>query len=91
MVGEHIQVLFGPCRFTTWPLLPPTGRGETEIDRLGEIERSMENRTDAAEGEGPHGLTRVGDVERVKNLEDLEEKVEVEEAKYEEEEERECD
>lgn len=89
VVGEHIQVLFGPCRFTTWPLLAPTGRGETEMDRLGEVERSMENRTDAAEGEAPHRLTRVGDVERVKNLEDLEEKVEVEEAKYEEEEERE--
>lgn len=83
VVGEHIQVLFGPCRFTIWPLLPPTPRGETEMDRLGEVDRSIENRTDGADGGVPYRLTRGGEVERVKNLWDPLEKVEVEEAKYE--------
>lgn len=57
------------------------------MDRLGEIERSRENRTDLAEGEVPHMLTRVGEAERVKKLVDPLEKLElVEEAKCGEEE-----
>lgn len=57
------------------------------MERLGEIERSKENRTEGTGGEVPHMLTRVGEVERVKKVVDLEEKFELEEeAKYEEEE-----
>lgn len=56
------------------------------MDRLGEIERSKENRTDGTGGDFPFMLTRVGEVERVKKVVDLEEKLELEEAKFEEEE-----
>lgn len=82
VVGEHIHVLFRPCGFTICaPVLPATPRGETEMDRLGEIERSRENRTDGEEVGFPYRLTRVGEVERGKKLEDLEEKPVVEDAK----------
>lgn len=63
VVGEHMQVRFCcPCLFTVGPPV----RGATEIDRFGEIDRSMENRTDddAAADDGPHKLTRVGEAER---------------------------
>jgi hypothetical protein len=89
-VGEHIQVLFWVVRFTIW--LPPAApRGETEMERLGEIERwwSSVNRTEVADGEDPYMLTRGGEAERwwlLKKVLDLEEKLDVEEAKAEEDE-----
>lgn len=70
VVGEHRHVLFCwwllplLCFLTTW------SRGETEIDRPGDIGRSIENRTDG-DGEdepAPYRLTRVGEEDRLKKL-----------------------
>lgn len=89
VVGAHRQVRFccicWPLCFFT-PFEPPPVRGATERDRFGEMDRSKENRTDEAE-EGPHRLTRVGEVEPRKKVEEREEKLKlVEDAKAEEEE-----
>lgn len=78
-----MQVRFG------WLLLcflPPV-RGTAEIDRLGEIERSSENRTDEDDTDGDelYRLTRVGEVEPRKKVVGREAKLEDEEAKAEEE------
>jgi len=61
------------------------------MERLGEIERwwSSVNRTEVADGEDPYMLTRGGEAERwwlLKKVLDLEEKLDVEEAKAEEDE-----
>lgn len=63
------------CFLTTW------SRGDTEIDRLGDVWRSIENRTDGdGEDETPrYRLTRVGEEDRLKKSEELEQKAEVEE------------
>lgn len=63
VVGEHMQVRFcWPCLFT---VVGAPVRGATEMERFGEIDRSRENRTDEADAEeGPHKLTRVGEVAR---------------------------
>lgn len=84
-MGEHIHVRFG-CLFThCCPLPDPPARGVTDMDRFGEIERSRENRTD--EEDEPQRLTRVGEVGRWNNVVvEREEKLELEDAKAEEEE-----
>ena len=64
----------------------PVPRGATEMDRLGEVGRSKEKRTDWAEGEAVATLRRGGETARLKKLEEREEKPDVEEAKAEEEE-----
>lgn len=56
------------------------------MERLGEMGRSREKRTDWAEGEELARLRRVGEAARWKKLEEREEKLEVEEAKAEEDE-----
>lgn len=59
------------------------------MERLGEIGLSNENRTEAAEGAELYRLTRVGEVDLRRRVEGEEraEKVDVEEAKADEEEE----
>ncbi|KAJ1436989.1 hypothetical protein SESBI_03825 [Sesbania bispinosa] len=83
VVGEHVQVRFcwWLCRLTAFPVPMPVP--ETEMERLGETERSRENRTEGAEE--PQRLTRVGEVERWKKVVERAEKLEVEDAKPEEE------
>lgn len=54
------------------------------MDRFGEIERSRENRTDEADAGVEYRLTRVGEVEPLKKVFGRDEKLEVEEAKTEE-------
>ena len=59
------------CFLTTW------SRGDTEIDRLGDVWGSIENRTDGdGEDETP---PRVDEEDRLKKSEELEQKAEVEE------------
>lgn len=65
------------CFFTTWP------RGETEIDLLGEIARSKENRTEREDWLGPYRFTRVGEADLWKKVVEREENLEVDEAKAE--------
>lgn len=82
-VGEQRQVRFWLlCRFTAWLLFMPT-----EIDRLGEIGRSRENRTVDADGDAPpRTVTRVGEVERWKKVVAVrEEKLELDDANADEE------
>ena len=73
VVGEHRHVRFWwllpvLCFLTTW------SRGDTEIDRLGDVWRSIDNRTDGdGEDETPrYSLTRVGEEDRLKKSEELE-------------------
>lgn len=56
------------------------------MERLGDMGRSREKRTDWAEGEELARLRRVGEAGRWKKVEEREEKLEVEEAKAEEDE-----
>lgn len=60
------------------------------MERLGETGRSNENRTEVAEGLELYRLTRVGEVDLRRRVEeeDRAEKVDVEEAKADEEEEQ---
>lgn len=56
------------------------------MDRLGEMDRPRANRTEGiTEPDEPQRLTRVGELERLKKVVEREEKLEVEEAKAEEE------
>lgn len=85
-VGEHRHVLLRfdedgrllLCFFTTWP------RGEAVIDLLGEIGRSIENLTVCDDWLDPPRFTRVGEADLWTKLVDREEKLEVDEAKAEE-------
>ncbi|RDX59861.1 hypothetical protein CR513_61814, partial [Mucuna pruriens] len=79
VVGEHMHV-----RFCWRGLLC---RGATAMERFGDTERSRENRTE----EEPERLTRVGEEGRLKKVVEREEKLEVEDAKAEEEEDGECE
>lgn len=68
MVGEHMQVLRRPGadiggRITGSRLVM------AEIERPGEMDRSMEKRTEEDGGEDPIKFTRVGEEERVRKLE----------------------
>lgn len=81
MVGEHMQVLRRPGadsggRITGLRLVM------AEIERPGEVGRSMEKRTEWAGGEDPMRFTRVGEEERGRKLEvDRAEKLDEEVAK----------
>lgn len=90
LVGEHIQVFFGkevfPGFWTIWRWL-----FNTEIDRLGESDRSNENRTDAVELDELRHFTLVGEVDLWTKPDERAEKVVVEEANFEEEEEIDLD
>ena len=61
----------------------------TEIERLGDVGRSIENRTDGDDVADPGRLTRVGDADRVRNSAGREEKLEIDEAKADEDDEME--
>lgn len=80
-----MHVRFGWCGLIL-PCLDAAVRGATAMERFGETERSRENRTEGAEE--PQRLTRVGEEERLKKVVERE-KLEVEEAKPEDEEEEE--
>lgn len=82
-----MHVRFGWCGLIL-PCLDAAARGATAMERFGETERwSRENRKEGAEE--PQRLTRVGEEERFKKVVEGEEKLEVEDAKPEGEEEEE--
>lgn len=73
MVGEHMQVL----RRTEEDIGGRTIGSRlvmAEMERLGEVGRSMEKRTEGDIGEDPTMLTRLGEMERGKKVEDRAEK-----------------
>lgn len=82
VVGEHMQVL-------RWDRCAGRGlwRGMPTRDWPGEAGRSRENLTVAADGDVLQILTRVGEADRWKKVEDGEAKVEDEKAKADDEEE----